>query len=79
MRILDQFFWLGDPASSHGGPIFDEEMKDIIEDKEENDDEKESNHFDSLVINGKAAISPRLDPRQELPGVLEQSSSRPGG
>ena len=79
MRILDQFFWLGAPASSHGEPIFNEKMKNIIEDREENEDKKVSNHFDSLAINRKAAISPRLDPRQELPGVLEQSSSRRGG
>jgi hypothetical protein len=76
---LDQFFWLGAPASSHGEPNFDEEMKDIIEGKEENDDEKKSEHLDSLVINGKAAISPRLDPRQELPRVLGRFFSRLDG
>ena len=79
MRILDQFFWLGSPASSHGEPSFDEEMKDIIEGKEENDDEKKSEHLDSLVMNGEAGAFPRLDPRQGLPGVLGRSFSRQDG
>jgi len=53
---LDEFFWLGTPTPSlpPGGHIFDKKMKNIIEDKEEDEDQNESKHFDSLIVTGEA-------------------------